>query len=167
MIAHTAGPYSSRPPTYHLRTHSFTKSPCRLHLAFSIFLHPAFSISHPPPLPDFHAPLLPPRDTSTVTSSHGKDSGNLLNASGSGTSGPQPSGGNSDVFPLALFYFISCLSVFSFIFKYLQCTSSGFRKLASRQKRSLVYTQVLYFGEYTPKRPQFAVCEIPACTPTF
>jgi len=41
--------------------------------------------------------------------------------------------------PLTLFYFISSLSVFPFLFRYLQYTGSGFGKLASGQKPSLVF----------------------------
>lgn len=109
------------------RIHSFTRSPCFLLLAFSIFLHSAFCISHPPPLPDSDAPSLSPRDSVNLTISHGKGSGNLFNTSSSGISNPQPSGGNSPAFPLALLYFIPSLSVFPFLFRYLQYTR--FRKV--------------------------------------
>jgi len=74
-------------------------------------------------------PSLSPRDTSTVTISEGKGSDNVPNASVSRTSGPQPSGGNGHVFPLALF--ISCLLSRSFLscLDILQYMGSGFGKL--------------------------------------
>ena len=99
---------------YHLRTSPFTRLPCFLHLASSIFLHFTFFISHPPPLPDPHAPTLPPKDTSSVTIPPGEGSGNFLNASGSLTIRPTTKRRIWPCvsFPLALTYFISFLSFF-------------------------------------------------------
>ena len=54
----------------------------------SLLSYTSSSLFSTPLLPDSHAPPLRPRDTSAVTISHGKGSGNLPNASGSGTSGP-------------------------------------------------------------------------------
>ena len=112
------------PPCIHQhRTSPFTRSSCLLHLASSIFLHLAssiflhlaFFISHPPPLPDPNAPTLPPRDTSSVTISHGKGSGDSPTPPAVEQLERQPRGGYGRVFPLALSYLISSVIFPSFL----------------------------------------------------